>query len=126
MKRLIAIASCLFVIFAGAASAWASCEQSFRQANSAAAAHGHDHHSESHHKHEDNSVIHCPTLDTFLLTASFSQNKNDRVERITLVDVPKCPDQFRTCQLYRSLHGPPGYSSSNNTPPYLFLSVLRI
>ena len=125
MKRLIAIASCLFVILAGAASAWASCEQSFFQPSSEAA-HGHDHHSESHHKHEDNAVIHCPTLNVFLLTATFSPTKNDRVERITLVDVFKCPDQFSACQLFRSLHGPPGYSRSNNTPPYLFLSVLRI
>jgi hypothetical protein len=125
MKRPTAIALSLFVIFAGAASAWARCEQSVFQANSAASAHGHDH-SESNHKHEHNAVIHCPTLNVFLLSAPFSPSKNDRIERLTLVDIVQCPDQFSVRQLYRSLHGPPGYSRFSHIPPYLVLSVLRI
>lgn len=127
MKRLIAITACLFVIIAAAASAWASCKRESFQANSAASAHTHDHHADSHHSHDGPTVIHCPTLDAFLLTASLSQSKpHHQIQRLTIADVPELADQFGACPLYRSLHGPPGYSRFSNTPPYLVLSVLRI
>jgi hypothetical protein len=128
MKRVIAITACLFVVLAGAASAWAGCKQVsfFLDSTSPAAAHAHDPHSDSHHNHDNRTAIHCPILEEFLLSASFSASRNDGIERLTHTVVNKLDSHFGGQQLYRSLHGPPGYSRSNNTPPYLFLSVLRI
>jgi hypothetical protein len=128
MKRLIIIIYCLVVLIAGAASAWARCEQEsfFVHPNSPANAPAHDHHSGSHHEHSHGTVIHCPTLDQFLLTATFSASKDHRVERLTHAVVTQLVSQCGLQQSYRSLHGPPGFSRSNNIPPYLFLSALRI
>jgi hypothetical protein len=128
MKRLIVIICCLFVFVAGAASAWASCKQGsfFVHPNSPATAPAHDHHSDSHHEHSHGTVIHCPTLDQFLLTATFSTSKNHRAERLAHAIVTELDSQFGLQQSYRSLHGPPGFSRSNNIPRYLFLSVLQV
>ena len=129
MKRLIVIATCLFVIIAGAASAWASCKRvSFvGHPTSPASAHTHDHHADSPHNHGNGAVIHCPTLDVFLLTASFSSaSKSDRVHRLPPVVLDELDSQLGVRRPYLSWHGPPGYSRSSNFPSYLFLSVLRI
>ena len=123
MKRLAVIVSCLFLLIAGAASAWASCKREpFSQPESSSPGHAHDHGSDSDH-HE--ATLHCPTLEVFLLIAVFSPNKNDREEPIALA-AAAVSAQFAPRQLYRSLHGPPGYSRFSNIPPYLVLSVLRI
>ena len=128
MKRLIIIIYCLVVLVAGAASAWASCEQEsfFVHPNSPANAPAHDHHSGSHREHSHGTVIHCPTLDQFLLTATFSASKDHRVERLTHAVVARLVSQFGLPQSYRSRHGPPGFSRFSSIPPYLLLSVLRI
>ena len=125
MKRLIAIASCLFVILAGAASAWASCEKvTFVKPDSQSHAHGE--HAGSHHSHEKGTVIHCPTLDGFLLTAKFSASRMDRPERSKLAAINEPGTELGIRAVYPSLHGPPGYSFFTHTPSYLLFSVLRI
>jgi hypothetical protein len=126
MRRLVVIIACFFVFMAGVGSAWASCKQAFGAASQhdAPQAHSHDH-ADSQHDHSHGTVIHCPTLDVFLLTASFSTSKSDRVERLTAA-VSELVSQLGVRRPYISLHGPPGSSYSRSTPPYLMLSVLRI
>ena len=128
MKRLIVIICCLFMFVAGAASAWASCKQGafFVHPNSPATTPAHDHHSDSHHEHSHGTVIHCATLDEFLLTATVSASKDHRVERFTHAVVSELDSQFGLQQSHASLPGPPGFSRFNSIPPYLLLSVLRI
>ena len=130
MKRSIVIICCLFVLFASTAAAWASCKQvSFtagHHRSSSDAVPAHNHESDSHHEHSPGTVIHCPTLDQFLLTATFSATKTPRMEHVSHADVSGLVSQPGWPQSYRSLHGPPGFSRSTNIPPYLLLSVLRI
>ena len=130
MKRSIVIICCLFVFFAGVATAWASCKQvSFaadHHRSSSVAVPAHDHESGSHHEHSHGTVIHCPILDQFLPAATFKASKDHRIERLTHAAVTELDSQFGLPQSYRSLHGPPGFSRSNNIPSYLLLSVLRI
>jgi hypothetical protein len=130
MKRLIGIICCLFLFLASTAAAWASCKQwSFTADHHrrwSVPIPAHDHELGSHHEHSHGTVIHCPTLDQFLLTATFSASKDHRVERLPHAVVTESDSQFGLHQSYPSLHGPPGFSRSNNIPPYLLLSVLRI
>ena len=130
MKRSIVIICCLFVFFAGIASAWVSCKQEVFAADhhrsSPVAVPAHDHESDSPHEHSHGTVIHCPTLDEFLLTATFSASKDHRKERLTHAVVIELVSQCGLQQSYRSLHGPPGFSRSNSIPSYLSFSVLRI
>jgi hypothetical protein len=129
MKRLIVICCCLSVFIAGLASAWASCKQvaitaDHRRAPVAAPAE--NHHSEAQHDHSQGTVIHCATLDEFLLTSTFSVTKDHRVQRVTDPFVAALHSPFRQHLPHRLIHGPPGLSRLNSVPPYLLLSVLRI
>ena len=126
MKRLFAIASCLFVILAGAASAWASCKRESLQGKSPNATHAHHRHSDSDHRHEKGTAIHCPTLDGFLPTARISTSRIDRIEPLRLAALSAARAEIRPSVLYRSLNGPPGYFPFSNTPSYLSRSALRI
>ena len=129
MKRLIVIVCCLFVIFAGAASAWANCKQmpfaSEQQKRLPVASHSHDH--ESHgHEHSHQTAIHCPTLDEFTLGASFSLSKEHRVERVLDKLVAEFDSQLILHASRWLSHGPPGFTRLSSIPPYLLLSVFRI
>src|SRR5688572_11619576 len=130
MKRFLLIACCLFVVFAGAASAWADCKQiSFApdwQNRSSAAKHMHGHHSDSNHTHSHDGVIHCPPMGDYLPTATFTISPDNRIERFPETLVGELDSQFIDHGLYRLIHGPPGSAHSRIIPPYLMLSVLRI
>jgi hypothetical protein len=134
MKRLAIIVCCLFVIFAGAASAWADCKQLSAAPggqNGPGAAHTHGHHADGNHPHSEHAhphdaVIHCPIFEEFIITASFSTLRDHRVQR--LLDTPiaelhsqSTPDHFR-----RLTNGPPVFASFSSLPSYLALSALRI
>jgi hypothetical protein len=127
MKRFVVIVCSLFIVFAGAVSAWADCKQEplpiDRQ--NRPVAHAHDHHSDANHKHSD-ARIHCPTLDEFLLSSTFSLSKDHRELRTrdpfcAVVDCQVSQDVSRWL-----IDGPPGFSRLDSIPPYLLLSVLRI
>jgi hypothetical protein len=129
MKSVIVIACSFLLLFAGPASAWANCKQiSFVPDNprgSSDPLHAHHHHSESNgHSHE--GEIHCPPLDVYLPAATFSVNKDHRIERLITPVVPGFYSQFTRHASYRLIHGPPGFAHSRVIPPYLLLSVLRI
>ena len=130
MKRLSVIACCLFVIFAGAASAWANCKRSplasDAQKRPPVAAHTHDHESHGGHEHTHQAVIHCLTLDDFLLTALFSTSKDHQAERVLDKLVAETDSQLSQHASHWLTYGPPGFSRVNGIPPYLLLSVLRI
>jgi ABC-type nickel/cobalt efflux system permease component RcnA len=130
MKRLIVITCSLLVLFAGAASAWANCKQiSFVPDNhrrSPVPVHAHDHHSEANRQHSHDGEIHCPPLDDYLPTATFSVNKDHRIERVIATLVAGFNSQFTQHASYRLIHGPPGFAHSRILPPYLLFSVLRI
>jgi hypothetical protein len=129
MKRLIAMTCCVLVFFAGAASAWASCNQislgSGKHHASTTPGHTHEHHSHSDHNHPHGLAIHCATLNEFLPVATFSPNNDHRIERLldasaTSLSLPSSQDGFRLT------HGPPGVASLSFIPAYLFFSVLRV
>ncbi len=131
MKLTIAMVCCLFVVFAGAASAWANCKQvSFAPENyhgsQSSGHHNNDHHSDSNDNHSHDSIIHCPTLSQFLLTANFSAAKDQRVERVPDKIAVELGSQFYQHWPHGLIHGPPGCYPSSSIPSYLVLSVLRI
>ena len=129
MKRLIGILCCLTVFFGGLASAWANCKQvaitdDYRR--SLVPAPAEDHHSEAQHEHSHGTVIHCATLDEFLLSSTFLVTKDHRVQRLTDPFVAALDYEFSQHVSHWLIHGPPGFSKSSIIPPYLLLSVLRI
>jgi hypothetical protein len=129
MKSVIVIACSFLLLFAGAASAWANCKQiSFVPDNprgSSVPVHAHDHHSESN-KHSHDGEIHCPPIDGYLPSATFSVGRDDRIERVPAMVVTGVNCQFALRGVYPLMHGPPGFAHSRIIPPYLLLSVLRI
>ena len=129
MKRLIVILCCLTVFFGGLASAWANCKQvaitdDYRR--SLVPAPAEDHHSEAQHEHSHGTVIHCATLDEFLLSSTFLVTKDHRAQRLTDPFVAALDYEFSQHVSHWLIHGPPGFSKSAIIPPYLLLSVLRI
>ena len=131
MKRLLLITCSLLIVFAGAAAAWASCKQlslaSVKQYDAVPVhAHAHDHHADADHEHSRGTMFHCPTLDEFLLSATFSVRGNERVERLPDILTGDFDSQFAQPGSYPLIHGPPGSAQSRNIPRYLSLSVLRI
>jgi hypothetical protein len=130
MKRKISIVCCLLILVAAAAAAWADCAQiSFPLADQdhrrSAPAHTHGHHSDSEHQHTHDSAIHCPTLDEFVPTATFSSTRTERAENTPIMHVDLLNLQVATDHFY-SNQGPPGRFSVSRIPCYLSLSVLRI
>jgi hypothetical protein len=71
-------------------------------------------------------MVHCPTLDEFLLSATFSVRGDERVERLPDTLIGEFDSQFAQPGSYPLIHGPPGSAQSRNIPRYLSLSVLRI
>lgn len=129
MKRFLLIACSLFVLFAGAASAWANCKQiSFApdRQNRSSAGHTHGHHADSKHAHSHGAVIHCPTLDEFLTVATFSPGKDHRVQRTLDTLIAGLNSQSTPHHFLRLINGSPNFNSFGSIPGYLLLSVLRI
>ena len=130
MKRFIGIFFCLSVIFAGAVSVWADCKKFSFHAddhnNSPRALPAHENHSESQHDHSHGTVIHCATLDEFVLPSVFSLPKDNGVYRAPNFIVVVLNSQLIQHVSGWFTHGPPGLFLSRTIPPYLSLSVLRI
>jgi hypothetical protein len=130
MKRLTATIACLFVLCAGLAAAWADCKQvSFsdhHQRKLPIHVAAHDHQSEAHHEHSQETVTHCPTLDDFLVTAIFSAGGYDRAQPVHHTLVVHFNFPLNQNDSWRLVHGPPGLDHASVIPPYLLLSVLRI
>jgi hypothetical protein len=131
MKRLILIACSFLVFFGGVAAAWESCKRvsfvSDDHHQSSYPVHAHDHHPESDRQHShDDGAIHCPPLDGYLPTATFSIGRDQRVERVIATLVVGFDSRFTQQALYRLIHGPPVLAHSSSIRPYLLLSVLRI
>jgi hypothetical protein len=129
MKRILTIACCLSVLFAGIAAAWADCKQislSDRPRKSLPHVAAHDHHSDSHREHSQGTVIHCPTLEDFLVTAIFSVGGYDREQPVHRALVAHFHSRVSQNDSYRLVHGPPGLDYPSIIPPYLLLSVLLI
>src|SRR5215207_6643458 len=130
MKRLSVIFFCLSVIFAAAASVWADCKKfSFHEDghnNSPRALPAHEHHSEPQHDHSHGTVIHCATLDEFVLTWIFSLPKDTGVHRATGLIVAVLSSQRIQHLSGWFIHGPPGQPQARTLPAFLLLSVLRI
>ena len=131
MKRLIAISACLLVFFAAAVSAWVSCKRAaFDSDAKTSATHARHHEHRDHggpgHHHPENSMIHCAPVTDFLPAASFSLEKNSRVERLAHLLPIESHSVTTQNALDRWVHGPPGSRYPENTPAYLLISVLRI
>jgi hypothetical protein len=128
MKRFIVITCSFLVFFAGAASVWASCKQVAFASNdhhqSSGSGHTHDHHSDDGHSHD--ATIHCPTLDDFVPSTTFSlrhraQNLNEVIwSALSLVS-----QQQNHTSTDSTTHGPP-FLIFSPVPTRLLLSVLRI
>ena len=129
MKRLAVLTCCFLVLFAGVASAWASCKQislaPHDHSHSSVGVSADDHHSDSNHEHSNHTAIHCPTFEKFVPTAIFSTKPDERIERLT-GSVGVITSQIFDYRLHRLVHGPPGAENLSTIPSYLLLSVLRI
>jgi hypothetical protein len=131
MKRALAILFSFAILYAGAASAFAGCE------NLIAAAAGHEHGDDSggHHHDRDASTpepsdsgkIHCPDLfGAFLAGPRVSLETERRV--IAAVDYPvfDLSSVLQDSVSPRFNLGPPGQTVSQLRPLHLLLSVIRI
>ena len=130
MKRLLVITCSFLVLFAGAASALESCKRiSFASDDhhgSAVPVHAHGHHSQSDRHDSSNGAIHCPPVDDYLPTATFSVRKDHRVERVLATFVANFNTPGTQYGSSRLIHGPPGFAHSSIIPSYLLFSVLRV
>jgi hypothetical protein len=132
MKRLLALTACLLLLFATAVSLWANCKRSFPRSdtlsNPTTHAHHHEHqdHGSPGHPHQGNPLIHCAPVTDYLPAASFSLQKDSRVERLTHLPIVEFQSHRGQNAVDRWVHGPPGSRRTENIPPYLMISVLRI
>ena len=131
MKRVLAIAVCLSVLYAGALWAYAGCESLIT------ASAGHDHgdlNSESHHhgdasvpRHSDPGKIHCPNLfDEFLVGSRISIEPNPRVSVSIGYESFRCSPLVEGLSPCRFDPGPPGPVVSAHISRQVLLSVIRI
>ena len=131
MKRALAILFCFAILYAGAASAFAGCE------NLAAASAGHDHADKNgghHHDrdastspHSDSGEIHCPNLFGAFLVGSRSSLETAR--RVAAAVDYQTFDLSSVSERLASRGfdlGPPGPIVSQLRPLHLLLSVIRI
>jgi hypothetical protein len=129
MKRILAIAICFSILYAGAVSVYAGCE------NLGAASAGHDHGGQNgghHHgdasvpQHSDSGKIHCANLfGAFLVGARTSLDPELRVSTpVTYhaLDIASVWPRSNSCQFDL---GPPGPIVSAIRPLHLLLSVIR-
>jgi hypothetical protein len=129
MKRLISIVSCFVVFFGGIAAAFAVCKQisiASDDRHTSVSQSAPDHHSDSPHEHSDGPLVHCPTVDQFVSTAVFSTRPDGGPERFLNPFVAKIALRIDESEVYRLIHGPPGFASRRGVPSHLFLSVLLI
>jgi hypothetical protein len=130
MKRLLGLISCLFVLFAGAASTWASCKQvsiaSDEHQASSIPGHTHDHHPGSNHDHSQHSAMHCLIQQFVVPTASFAVRPDREVKRGPGLFNEAFASHFDEYKFHRLSHHPPVLFGSASIAFHLFLSVLRI
>ena len=130
MKRIIAIAACLSILYAGALWAFAGCEGLI----TASAGHDHgDHNSESHHgdasvpRHSDPGKIHCPNLfGEFLVGSRISIDPNPRDSVFVGYEFFRCSPLVQELSPSRFNPGPPGPIVSAHISRQVLLSVIRI
>lgn len=130
MKRALVIAICFSILYAGAAWAFAGCE------NLIAAAAGHEHgdNSGGHHhggaaapQHGDSAKIHCPNLfGAFLVGPRVSLELAPRLSASVDYQSFDLPSVLQHSVSRRFDLGPPGPTVSQLRPLHLLLSVIRI
>jgi hypothetical protein len=130
MKRLLGILSCLLVMFAGLASAWASCKQvtiaSDGHHASSISGRAHEHHSHSNHDHSGNTVVHCSTLAEFIPTPTFVVKADSEEKRLSDPIGAEFATWFNDAELNALVHDPPTLVRCRTVAFHLFFSVLRI
>jgi hypothetical protein len=117
------------VFFAGVASAWASCKQiSFAAGDhhrSSALVASQAEHSDSHHEHSGDAGFHCPPLEKFVPTATFSaQSDREKTRAIGLFET-ELASPINNRGFHRLLPVP-AFLRSSGIASHLLLSVLRI
>jgi hypothetical protein len=132
MKRTFVFAICLSILYAGAAWAFAGCE------NLLAVAAGHDHHhSGGAHHHDgaaapqhadsDSQKIHCPNLSSeFFVAPTVSMESERRVAAAVDYHPFDLPSVSQRSSSLRFDLGPPGPTISRLRSIHLLLSVIRI
>lgn len=129
MKSLLGTISCLLVLFAGVASAWASCKQvtiaSDGHHGSSISGYAHDHHRGSNHDHSQHPVMHCPIVQ-FGPTTSLTPKPDREAQRVSDPFGAEFASMLDDREIDRLIHGPPAVVRSSNIPFPLLLCVLRI
>jgi len=130
MKRILIIALCFSLLYAGAVWAFAGCDS----LTSVAAGHDHGGKTADHHhsdaaapQHRDSGEIHCPSLfGAFLIGTRISVETERRLA--ALVDLPNFDLVSALPRLTATRFdlGPPGPIKSPSRPLHLLLSVIRI
>src|SRR5918992_818570 len=118
MRRLIVITCSFLIFFAGAASAWAECKQisfdSQGHHHSSGSTHAHDHH-HSDDGHSHSTKIHCPSLEAFVPSATFSLP--DRAQKLNEVIGSAVSLVSQEENLSRN-------DSNAHDPPFLIFSLI--
>ena len=130
MKRLLAIAICLSLLYASAVWAFAGCDNL-----TAASSSHHDDHQDGAHHHGDSSAphhpedgkIHCANLFGAFVSASRVVPATERRIVVSLVyRVLDLGSELASSAAALLIHGPPGGLASQSPPLYLLHSVIRI
>ena len=129
MKRVLIIAVCFSILYAGAAWAFAGCESLI----AAAAGHEHGDDSDGHHhdagdapRHADTEKIHCPNLfGAFVIDSRAAFEPSPRLSAYIDYQLLDLASVFRSSASRWFDLGPPGPAISQR-PLRLLLSVIRI
>jgi hypothetical protein len=127
MKSLVVIACCLFLLIAGAASAFEPCNHGILSDRN----HHHASSFSAHHSHSDDpysgdTVIHCPTVSEFISTAIFSLKPHHRTDAMMQPVTADATSEFSGAGSSGLDHGPPSLHCRRLIPPQILFSIWRI
>jgi hypothetical protein len=132
MKRVIVIAVCFFVLYAGAVWALAGClalgeAMASGQRSDSHSSNPHRHDGDSHHSHSDSAEVHCPNPLAAFVSAQRVSLERERGWTANLAGVEI---QVRSLSNGLTHHnfalGPPGLGFPTTPQRFLLLSVIRV
>jgi hypothetical protein len=132
MKRIIVIAVCFFVLYAGAVWALEGCltlgeAMASGHHSEGGSNHGHSHDGKSHHSHSDSAEVHCPNPLAAFVSAQRVSLERERGWTVDLAGVEISVNCLSNGLTHHDFAlGPPGLGFPTTPQRFLFLSVIRV